>query len=120
MAAGERAIELLEPLGDDPELARMYSAQAFQLWASAPDAASRMLQRAQRMAEAVGHPDVLSDVLNNVAASAFIRREDWAPTMHEALRLALEAGAEGQAGRAYANAYTFYIAQYRFAEGERF
>jgi DNA-binding CsgD family transcriptional regulator len=40
--------------------------------------------------------------------------------MHEALRLALEAGAEAQAGRAYANAYTFYGMQYRFAEGERF
>ena len=120
VAAGERAVELLEPLGDDPELARMYSAHAFQLWPSDPDAASAMLDRAQQMAEAVGQQDVLSDVLNNVAAGAFIRREDWVPPMHEALRIALEAGAEGQAGRAYANAYTFYIAQYRFAEGERF
>ena len=40
--------------------------------------------------------------------------------MREALRLALESGGEAQAGRAYANGYTFFAAQYRFAEGERF
>jgi DNA-binding CsgD family transcriptional regulator/tetratricopeptide (TPR) repeat protein len=79
-----------------------------------------MLGKAHRMAEAVGLPDVLSDVLNNVSFASYLRREDWVPTMREALRIALEAGAEGQAGRAYANAYTFFIDQFRFAEGERY
>jgi DNA-binding CsgD family transcriptional regulator len=40
--------------------------------------------------------------------------------MLEALRIGLEAGAEAQAGRAYANAYTFFLQQFRFAEGERY
>jgi DNA-binding NarL/FixJ family response regulator len=120
VAAADRAIELLEPLGPDPELARIYSQQAFQLWLSDPPAADRMLNRASEMAEAVDLPDVLSDVLNNVAFGRYLRREDWVPLMNEALRLALEASAEGQAGRAYANAYTFFAAQYRFAEGERY
>jgi DNA-binding CsgD family transcriptional regulator len=120
VAAAKRAIELLEPLGDDPELARIYSQEAFELWRSDPDGADLMLGKAQRMAEAIGQPDVLSDVLNNVSFASYLRREDWVPAMREALRIALEAGAEGQAGRAYANAYTFFIAQFRFAEGERF
>ncbi len=51
-----------------------------------------MLARAQRMAESIGEPDVLSDVLNNVAFGAFARREDWVPAMREALRIALETG----------------------------
>jgi DNA-binding CsgD family transcriptional regulator/tetratricopeptide (TPR) repeat protein len=120
VAAGQRAIELLEPLGPDPELARIYSQHAFQLWLSDPAAAGRMLDRAREIAEAVDLPDVLSDVLNNVAFGQYLRREDWVPLMNEALRIALKESAEGQAGRAYANAYTFFAAQYRFAEGERY
>jgi DNA-binding CsgD family transcriptional regulator len=120
VAAGEKAIELLEPLGADPELARMYSQHAFAIWRTDAAAAHRMLDAAQRMAEDMVEPAVRSDVINNVAFGAFVRREDWRPLMHDALRIALEAQAEGQVGRAYANAYTFYIAQFRFAEGERF
>ena len=40
--------------------------------------------------------------------------------MEESLAVALRAKAAAQAGRAYANCYTFYAAQYRFAEGERY
>jgi len=79
-----------------------------------------MLRRSVRMAEELGDPAVLSDVLNNASFGAFVDRDDWLPKMRTALALALEAGAEAQAGRAYANAYTFFAAQYRFAQGERF
>jgi DNA-binding CsgD family transcriptional regulator/tetratricopeptide (TPR) repeat protein len=119
VAAAVKAIELLEPLGPDAELARIYSQHAFQLWVTDPDAADQMLSRARTMAEMVELPDVLSDVLNNVAYGHYLRRDDWVPLMTEALRVALAASAEGQAGRAYANAYTFYGEQFRFAEGER-
>ena len=120
VAAQERAIELLEPLGADEELARAYSAHAFTIWRTDPDAAADMLERAGAMAERLGDAAVRSDVLNNLAAGRFTRREDWTTPMKEALRLALEAGGLAQAGRAYANAYTYFAAQYRFAEGERF
>ena len=40
--------------------------------------------------------------------------------MDRGAAIALDTGAEAQAGRAYANAYTFFTAQYRFAEGERY
>ncbi len=120
VAAQERAIELLEPLGDDPELARALSAQAFTLWSDDPAATEAMLVRAARMAEHLGDPALQSDILNNHAFLLLINRQEWAPRMREALRLALESGGEAQVGRTYANAYTFFAAQYRFAEGERF
>ncbi len=120
VAALERAIALLEPLGADEELARAYSGHAFTLWHSDPGAAGTMLERAVEMADRLGDPAVRSDVLNNLAAGRFTRREDWTAPMNEALRLGLETGGLAQAGRAYANAYTFFAAQYRFAEGERY
>ncbi len=80
-----------------------------------------MLRRGRaRWPTRLGDPAVRSDVLNNVAFGALHRARRLDAPMREALRLALEAGAEAQAGRAYANIYTFYAAQYRFAEGERF
>ncbi len=120
VAAEERAIELLEPLGDDPELARALSSHAFTTWSDDPEATEAMLVRAEEMAKGLGDVALRSDVVNNHAFLLFTRRQDWAPRMREALRLGLESGGEAQVGRAYANAYTFFIAQYRFAEGERF
>jgi DNA-binding CsgD family transcriptional regulator/tetratricopeptide (TPR) repeat protein len=119
VTAMDRAIELLEPLGDDIELARGLSAVAFDHWTDAPEKTEAMLIRAQQMAERVGDPGVLSDVLNNYAFFHFTSRRDWVPLMRRALAIALESQSEGQAGRAYANAYTFFAGQYRFAEGER-
>lgn len=118
-AACARAIELLEPLGADAELARALAVRAFDFLDSDPDAAEAMLMRATAMADEVGDGAVRSDLLNNLSILHLSRRKDWVPAMQEALRLALESGAETQAGRAYANAYTVFAAQYRFAEGER-
>jgi DNA-binding CsgD family transcriptional regulator len=115
----QRAIELLEPLGDDVELARGLSAAAFDHFEDDPETTEKMLLRAQEMAERVGDPGLRRDVLNNVSFLQIITRRDWLPPMRQALSIALESHAEGQAGRAYANAYTFFCAQYRFAEGER-
>ncbi len=116
----ERALELLEPGGPDPELARTLAVHAFDVWAGDADAGRAMLRRAVEMADEVGEVTVRSDVLNNAAFGAFIDREDWVPTIRLSLQLALDAGAEAQVGRAYANAYTWFVSQYRFAEGERF
>jgi DNA-binding CsgD family transcriptional regulator/tetratricopeptide (TPR) repeat protein len=116
-----RSLELLEPLGPDPELARTLSTQAFQLWTRGDEeGALAMLGRGVTMAEAVGDAAVRSDVINNAAFARFLRREDWRPLIDQSLKIALDAGAEAQAGRAYANAYTFFTDQRRFAEGERY
>ena len=118
--ANQRALALLEPHGPDPELARTLSTYAFDVWIEDADAGREMLRRALVMANEVGDTAVRSDVLNNAAYGAFIDRADWVPMARECLRLALESGAEAPAGRAYANAYTWFAEQYRFAEGERF
>ncbi len=115
-----RAIEVLEPLGDGPELAYCYSVDAFNRWPDDPERGSALLHRADRMSERIGDPVVRSDVLNNVAAGELLARRDWTGPMLEALRLGLEAAADAQTGRAYANAYTFFLQQFRFAEGERY
>jgi DNA-binding NarL/FixJ family response regulator len=120
VAAEERALELLEPLGNDPELARALSSYAFTTWAEDPCATEATVLRAEQMAVELGDLTLQSDIVNNHAFLLFIDRENWVPRMREALRLALESGGEAQAGRAYANGYTFFAAQYRFAEGERF
>jgi DNA-binding CsgD family transcriptional regulator/tetratricopeptide (TPR) repeat protein len=116
-----RSLELLEPLGPDPELARTMSTQAFELWAHGDEAAGLdMLRRSLAMADQVGDPAVRSDVLNNASFASFLLRQDWRPELDLSLEIALGADAEAQVGRAYANAYTNFIAQYRFAEGERY
>jgi DNA-binding CsgD family transcriptional regulator len=120
VAERRRALELLSSSGDSGPLAYLMSYVAFDTWSEDPTAGLATLQEARAMAERVGDPVVLSDVLNNVAAGELMLRRDWTRTMKESLRLALEAGAEAQAGRAYANTYTFYSAQLRFAEGERY
>ncbi len=114
------AIRLLEPLGDDPELAYAYSIEAFRHWPTDLPTARELLRRSHEMALRIGDPVVLSDVLNNVANGEMLERRDWTGSMFEALRLALDAGAEGQAGRCYANTYTFFSAEFRFPEAERF
>jgi DNA-binding CsgD family transcriptional regulator/tetratricopeptide (TPR) repeat protein len=119
VAAMARSIELLEPLGDDVELARALSAVAFDHWDDDPGLTETMLLRARAMADRLGDPALRSDVLNNYSFFQFTSRRDWVPAMREALAIALESQSEGQAGRAYANAYTFFAGQYRFAEGER-
>ena len=58
-----------------------------------------MLAAAHQVAERIGDPILLSDVLNNVAFGELVERRDWTGPMLEALRLSLEAGAEAQAGR---------------------
>jgi DNA-binding CsgD family transcriptional regulator/tetratricopeptide (TPR) repeat protein len=119
VAAEKRAIDLLEPLGDDPELGRALAAHAFAVWDD-PQTAEAMLVRAEQMAVDLGDVALHSDVVNNHASWLFTRRQEWSGRMREALRLALESGGDAQVGRAYANAYTYFAAQYRFAEGERF
>jgi DNA-binding CsgD family transcriptional regulator/tetratricopeptide (TPR) repeat protein len=119
LAAEARAIELLEPLGADPELARALASRAFATFEQDPAGTEAMLLRARVMAEDLEDRPLQSDVLNNLSFLRFTQRQDWVPSMREALRLALDSGGEAQAGRVYANAYTWFIAQYRFAEGER-
>ena len=72
MATAEAAIAILEPLGPGPELARAYVNLAGQrmLATAGQDRATGLARRAERLAERLGLPDVLSDALNTQACMA--------------------------------------------------
>jgi DNA-binding CsgD family transcriptional regulator len=122
-AAGwaETALATLEPLGPSPELA----------WACANIANQRMLDgqhaaalelahRAQATAEQTGLPEALSDALNTEGCSlAALGRDGWTVPLNRALRIAVSASLDEQAGRAFANLHAIYCAERRFAEADR-
>jgi DNA-binding CsgD family transcriptional regulator len=108
------AVATLEPLGVTEELARAYEAQAF-FTQSMPAA-----QRAQQLAEELQLPAVLSDALNTEACIRYHDGGQWQPMLDRALRIALDAGAAEQAGRAYSNLHSILFEQRRLAETERY
>ncbi|HEX9065535.1 MAG TPA: AAA family ATPase [Streptosporangiaceae bacterium] len=122
-AAGyaEEALAILDPLGPTAELARACSGLASsRLMSSQHEAAIALARRAQAIAEQIGLPDVLSDALNVQGCAAANTDTDWTGLLGQALDIALAEGLDARAGRAYANIYYSYIAQRRFAEGERY
>ncbi len=121
--ASEAALAVLEPLGPSPEQARAYANLANQRMNRGDFVeAVRLAQHARVVAEPLGLADVLSDALNTeaCAAAAAGAGQDWARPLKHALEIAIEAGLDEQAGRAYANLYGQYCSTFRMAEGERF
>jgi DNA-binding CsgD family transcriptional regulator len=122
MAAAIRsALAILEPLGPGVELAMAYRLGAGSRleegdWAGAVELA----RRSQAMAARLDAPAVLSDALNTEGEADFLAGgEGWAALMRQALDIALAAGLEQQAGRAYANLQALYNAAREFREAER-
>lgn len=114
------ALELLEPLGPGPELARAVNDRATQLMLVADsDGSIESASRAIKLAEALGLPDVLSDALDTQACSLFVLGQPWIPTMQRALAVALDHGCDTQAARAYTNYYGNLVDARQIAEGER-
>ena len=67
-----------------------------------------------------GVPEVLSDALNTEGCCARgLGRGDWAGPLNQALRIAVSASLDEQAGRAFANLHAIYCAERRFAEADR-
>ena len=119
-AAIERALELLEPGGPDPELARTLATHAFDVWARDADAGRETLaarwrwptrsvtQRCAAMSSTTPRSAPSSNAPTGYPWRGTACVSPWRP------------GAEAQAGRAYANIYTWFSEQYRFAQGERY
>jgi DNA-binding CsgD family transcriptional regulator len=123
MATAEAAIAILEPLGPGPELARAYvhlAGQRMLAHEAGQDRATGLARRAEQLAERLGLPDVLSDALNRQACMARRAGRPWAGQLQRALDVALAAGQEAQAGRAYINLYSGFCAERQFAAGERY
>jgi DNA-binding CsgD family transcriptional regulator/tetratricopeptide (TPR) repeat protein len=121
VAAAEEAVAILEPLGPSTELARAYSGlAASRMVNSAHEAAIGLAVQAAAIAENLGAPDVLSDALNTQGCSMASTGGDWEGYLRRALSVALSAGLDDQAGRAYGNLYSVSIEQWRFAAAERY
>ena len=112
LAYAHSAVATLEPCGPSEPLAAAYAMQAY---LSEDVAAAR---RGQEVAEQVAAPALLSDALDTEAWLHAHRGGSWSELMDRALRVALEAGAAAQAGRAYANTHTILITQRRLADAE--
>jgi tetratricopeptide (TPR) repeat protein len=75
--------------------------------------------RAVELAERLDLPDVLSDALDTEAYARVELEQEWLPTLRRALQIALDAGLEEQAGRAYANMSTVLVNTFQHAEAEQ-
>jgi DNA-binding CsgD family transcriptional regulator/tetratricopeptide (TPR) repeat protein len=121
VAAGQAAVTALEPLGPTVELARAYARlAAARMRFSEHQAAIELAVRAQAIAEPLGALDALSDALNTQGSSVAHTGGEWAGYLSRALEIALSAGLDFDAGRAFANLYCCYADQRRFAEAERY
>jgi DNA-binding CsgD family transcriptional regulator len=120
VAAAEAAVSVLEPLGPSTELAWAYGNLAAQRMVDSRHAeAVGLAQRAQALAGPLGASDALSDALSTEGCAAASLGLDWTGQLRRALDIALAQGLEEQAGRAFANFDSLYLAQRRFAEAER-
>lgn len=121
VAAAEDAVTLLEPLGPTVELARAYARlAAVRMLFSEHQAAIELAVRAQAMAEPLGALDALSEALNTQGCSVALTGGEWTGYLRRALDVALSAGLDSEAGRAFSNLYSTYAGQRRFAEAERY
>lgn len=119
-AAAEAAVAITEPLGPSAELAWAYANLAgWRMEEGQADAAIRLSQRAQALAESLDLPEVLSHALNTEGCAASAQGTGWATCLHLALEIAISGGFQAQAGRAYANLHAIYCGQRRFTEAER-
>jgi DNA-binding CsgD family transcriptional regulator len=118
-AMAEAAIEALIPLGPTAELASAYAERAMQQAGTGHyGEALHLIDLAAEMAEALGLDSVRSDVLNTRGCVHILGGGDAAPHLREALRIAVAAALQKQAGRAFGNLYCHYSRQRMFAEAE--
>jgi DNA-binding CsgD family transcriptional regulator len=83
-------------------------------------AAIDLAVRAQAIAEPLGALDVLSDALNTQGCSVASTGGEWTGYLRRALDVAVSAGLDDQAGRAFKNLHGSYVDERRFAEAERY
>jgi DNA-binding CsgD family transcriptional regulator/tetratricopeptide (TPR) repeat protein len=121
VAAAQAGVAVLEPLGPTVELAWAYTCLAnARLMNSQHQAAIDMAVRAQALAQPLGALDALSDALNTQGCSVGLTGGEGIGYLRQALDVALSAGLHMEAGRAFANLYSSFADQRRFAEAERY
>jgi len=121
-AHAEGAIATLEPLGPTPELTWAYANLAAHRMLRADFANSiRIARQAHRLAEQFDLPAARSDALNTEGCALWCSGgTDGEGRLRRALEVALEAGADEQAGRAYTNLTEIYVTSKNFAGFDRY
>ncbi len=121
-AEARRAVELLEGLPPGRELAMAYSTMAqLRMLASDVDGARAWGRRAVELAERLGELESLVHVLNNIGTAELHAGDPaGAGKLARSLALALEAGFEDHASRAYANSAATAIEMRDYARADRY
>jgi DNA-binding CsgD family transcriptional regulator/tetratricopeptide (TPR) repeat protein len=123
--AARDAVAVLENAGDTRRLAMAYSNRS-QIYALAAqhDEAIRFGELAVALAREVGDDATLSHALNNVGLAKWngrgVRAREGKALLEESLRVALAAGENEHACRAYVNIIWNLVEETRFAEAERY
>ncbi|MDT4923447.1 MAG: hypothetical protein QOG01_1160 [Pseudonocardiales bacterium] len=117
----EQAVAALEPLGPSPELAWAYATAAKVIMEDrATDRGRTLAGQAQQLATELDLPAVLSDALNTEACLVSGLGGEWQPLMERALDVAVTAGAQDQAGRAYGNMWVLLADHGQFIECDKY
>jgi DNA-binding CsgD family transcriptional regulator len=119
-AAAQGALDVLEPLGPSPELARAYANLASErMFDGDNHAAISLAEQAAAIAEPLGDGEILSDALDTEACALMALDKDSAAMLERALEIAVSGRHEEQAGRAFTNLYTMYTSRRRFKDGDQ-
>ena len=115
------AVEVLEPLGSTPELARAY----VNLAAMVVDrgdllSTEQLIGRARALADELQLPDVHNNASIEDATIACMTGHAWLPILRRALESALKSGDYQQAARAYANLVWPLYDNKQFADAQRY
>ncbi|GAA2117892.1 ATP-binding protein [Nocardioides bigeumensis] len=116
----EQAVDLLEPEGSTPELARALAQLSGQRMTTGRDAdAVEVATRAIGLARELGLPDVEADALNNLDSSMLALGHDWGDGLRAAIAIGVEHKLSEQAGRAYVNLFGGLVGSYRLSESDQ-
>ena len=120
-ALADQAARLLCSHGSTTQLAAARVRQAGDLMAAGRlREAIQLARRARDQAERLGAPEVVSFALNREAAALWYSGGDWKPRLLKALQVALDTGAEFQAGYAHTNLHEFSARALDFAAADQY
>jgi DNA-binding CsgD family transcriptional regulator/tetratricopeptide (TPR) repeat protein len=115
LAMAERAVTVLEPLGPSVELGWAYAVLG--AFRNGTGADSReLLAKGEALAVQFDDKSLLSNVVNSIGCSK--PGVEGAPDLRRALAIALEAGDDAEAGRAFTNLQATLGNEYHLAEAE--
>ena len=118
--AAAEAVRVLQALPAGPELAWAYaSLGASYLNQGRVDDAAAVLGKARALGDRLHEPALVSYALNALGLAMAARGRDGTGTLEQALRIALDAGLQEGAGRAYSSLQEAAARSHKFEDAER-